>query len=47
MEKITSFIKHLFDRKIVMLAAAGTLLFIAMALFAPLLAPYDPNKQTF
>lgn len=40
-----SFLKNLFDRKIVMLAAAGTLLFIGMAIFAPLLAPYDPNKQ--
>ncbi|MDE6817078.1 MAG: ABC transporter permease [Lachnospiraceae bacterium] len=45
MEKIMSFLKNLFDRKIVILAAAGTLLFIGMAIFAPLLAPYDPNRQ--
>jgi peptide/nickel transport system permease protein len=45
MKKVENFLKTLFDRKIVAAAAIGTFLFVVMAIFAPFLAPYDPNKQ--
>lgn len=38
-------IKGLFRRKLVVFSMAVILLFILMALFSPLFAPYDPNKQ--
>jgi peptide/nickel transport system permease protein len=40
-------VKILFARKIAVFSAAVVFLFIAMAVFAPLLAPYDPNHADF
>jgi len=44
-EKIQKFFKVLFKRKLVLISAIGLLLFILMAIFAPLISPYDPNEQ--
>lgn len=38
------FLGAMFSRKIVIIGAAGTLLFVLISLFAPLLAPYDPDE---
>ena len=43
--KIHLFFRRLFKRKLVMLAAILVLFFILTAIFAPLLTPYEPNKQ--
>lgn len=40
-------LKTLFSRKISMISAIVVLLFITAAIFAPLLAPYDPNYADF
>ncbi len=45
--KIAKFLKKLFSRKIVLVGACGVAFFILVALLAPLLAPYDPNKAEF
>lgn len=45
-EKRRKFIKALFSRKLVLISAIGTAAFILIAIFAPLLAPYDPDKQS-
>lgn len=41
-KKIKSFIRRLFRRRIVIVGAAIVFFFVFVALFAPLLAPYDP-----
>lgn len=43
--KIRRFFKRLFKRKLVIFAAALVLLFIATAILAPILTPYDPYEQ--
>ncbi len=40
-------LKTLFSRKISMISAIVVLLFITAAIFAPLIAPYDPNYADF
>lgn len=42
-EKRQRFFKAMFSRKIVIVAFIGVLIFIACAVFAPLLSPCDPN----
>ena len=42
--KAKKFIKTLFSRKIVIVAAIGVLIFIFCAVFANLLTPYDPSS---
>lgn len=37
------FLRALFHRKIVLVGSIGTVFFVLIALFAPLVAPYDPN----
>lgn len=37
------FLRALFHRKIVLVGSIGTMFFVLIALFAPLVAPYDPN----
>ena len=37
------FVQRMFSRKLVLIGAAGTLLFVIMAVFAPLIATHDPN----
>jgi len=46
-EKIGKFIRLLFKRKIVLAGAVGIGFFLIVAVAAPLLAPYDPNKVDF
>lgn len=46
-EKWKKTIKTLFSRKIVCFSAIVVGLFIIMAIFAPLLAPFDPNMPNF
>lgn len=41
------FVRALFSRKIVLISAIGILAFILVAVFAPLIAPYDPNQAFF
>lgn len=45
-EKFRKFLKVLFKRKIVLISAIGLVLFICMAVFAPIISPYDPNAQS-
>lgn len=47
MEKSTfrKFVDTLFKRKIVLISFIIVILFVGIAILAPLLAPYDPNKQ--
>jgi len=42
--KRKKFIKTLFSRKIVLVSFIGIVLFVLIAIFAPLLATHDPNK---
>lgn len=44
--KRRKFIKTLFSRKVVLISAVGVALFALIAIFSPLLAPYDPNKNS-
>lgn len=44
-EKVKKFFKVLFKRKLTLISAIGLLLFVLMAVFAPLLSPHDPNAQ--
>ena len=46
-ESRRKFVKALFRRKVVLFGAIGVLAFILIAVLAPLLAPYDPNKTDF
>ena len=45
-EKIKKFLKVLFKRKMVLISAIGLVLFICMAVFAPIISPHDPNAQS-
>lgn len=45
-DKRRKFIKTLFSRKIVLICAIGVAAFAVIAVLAPLLAPYDPNKNS-
>ena len=45
-EKFRKFLKVLFKRKMVLISALGLALFICMAIFAPIISPYDPNAQS-
>lgn len=45
-EKFRKFLKVLFKRKMVLISAIGLALFICMAMFAPIISPYDPNAQS-
>lgn len=45
-EKFRKFLKVLFKRKMVLISAIGLVLFICMAIFAPIISPYDPNAQS-
>lgn len=45
-EKFRKFQKVLFKRKMVLISAIGLVLFICMAIFAPIISPYDPNAQS-
>ena len=45
-EKRRKFIKALFSRKLVLISAIGVAAFILIAIFAPLLSPYDPDKHS-
>lgn len=45
-EKIANmrrFFRTMFSRRIVIIGAVGTIFFVLVAVFAPLIAPYDPN----
>ena len=42
-DRVRKALKTMFSRKIVVIAAIGLLLFILIAVFAPVLTPYDPN----
>ncbi|MBT9778453.1 ABC transporter permease subunit [Clostridium sp. MCC353] len=46
-DKILKFSKTLFSRKIVSVSGFFILLFIVIAVFAPLIAPYDPDFADF
>ncbi|MDF2802474.1 MAG: ABC-type dipeptide/oligopeptide/nickel transport system, permease component [Anaerocolumna sp.] len=46
-KKVKKFMKALFSRKIVIISAIGVLIFILIAVFAPFIAPYDPNEAFF
>ncbi len=43
-ERRAKFIKTLFNRKIVLISFIGVLFFVFIAIFAPVLAPHNPNK---
>ena len=43
-KKWKKFVKVLFSRKIVLISFVGVLIFLFIAIFAPWLAPHDPNK---
>lgn len=45
-EKFRKFLKVLFKRKMVLISAIGLVLFICMAVFAPIISPYDLNAQS-
>lgn len=45
-EKRRKFLKTLFSRKVVMISAVGVILFGLVAICAPLLSPYDPNRNS-
>jgi len=46
-EKRRKFLKALFGRKIVVIGAVGAVLFVLIAIFAPLISPHDPNVANF
>ena len=41
------FLKILFSRRLVLIGAIGVLFFVSIAVFAPLISPYDPDKAFF
>jgi ABC-type dipeptide/oligopeptide/nickel transport system permease subunit len=45
-EQTRKFLKTLFSRKIVLVAAAGVLIFLLLAVFAKVITPYDPNTTS-
>ena len=45
--KMIKFMKNLFKRRIVIVGAVGVLFFLCLALFAPVIAPFDPDKTNF
>ena len=45
-EKRRKFIKTLFSRKVVLISTIGVVVFALVAVLAPFLAPYDPNKNS-
>ncbi len=45
-EKTVKFFRVLFKRKLVLVSTIGLILIVIMAVFAPILAPYDPNEQS-
>lgn len=47
LHKIKKFTRTLFSRKIVIVSGIFILLFILVALFAPLISPYDPDYADF
>ena len=44
-EKTGKFVRGVFKRKLVLVSTIGLMLIVIMAVFAPILAPYDPNEQ--
>lgn len=44
---VSKFFRTLFSRKVVIVACAVVVAFIGIAVFAPILAPYDPNYPDF
>ena len=46
-KNIKKFFKTVFARKVTIINAIIVLLFIFLALFAPFVAPYDPDKPDF
>lgn len=46
-EKIGKFIHLLFKRKVVLIGVFGVAFFLILAVAAPIIAPYDPNKVDF
>lgn len=46
-KKLRKFTRTLFSRRIVLVSFIIVLLFVAIAVFAPLLAPYDPSYADF
>lgn len=46
LEKLIKFFKILFKRKLVLVSTIGLVLIVLMAIFAPVLAPHDPDAQT-
>lgn len=45
-QKRWKFLKTLFSRKVVLISTVGVAFFALVALLAPILAPYDPNKNS-
>lgn len=46
-KRFKQFTKVLFSRKIVAVSTVGILFFVLVAIFAPLIAPFDPNEAFF
>lgn len=46
-KKISKFARALFSRKLVLICTIGVAIFILVAIFAPFIAPYDPNEAFF
>ncbi len=46
-QKALKFVKSLFKRRIVMIGAIGVLVFVFISLFAPWIAPFDPDEAHF
>ena len=45
-EKARKFIKTMFSRKMVIVAATGVVIFILLAIFAGIITPYNPNTTS-
>ena len=45
-DRVRKFLKTMFGRKIVVIAAIGVIFFIFVAVFASVLTPYDPNETS-
>ena len=46
-DKRRKFLRAMFSRRIVIIGVVGTAFFLLCAIFAPVLAPYDPNTAEF
>ena len=46
-KNIKKFLKTVFARKVTVINAIIVLIFIFLAIFAPFVAPYDPDKPDF